>query len=149
VFQTHQRLERDIREVFATGGGVMTLTLIGPTSAASIITAVMEGDVGARDVLSAADQLLRQIEQRSQARAMSCALCDNGVLWRGEAPHAIGTLRPFGVDHAPAAIGLAFCGTCAADRPERELGMAAVSKLRSDWMPDLRVLPPMSAAGRA
>ena len=142
------QIEHGIRQVFAAGGGVMTLIVIGPTSAASIIVAVMEGDATAKIVLTAADRLLRQIHRRSRARALPCMLCDSGTLWRGEAPAAIGVLLPFG--NAPAtAIGLAFCPDCAADRPEAALARAAVAKLRAGWMPDLRILPPMAAAGHA
>jgi hypothetical protein len=39
---SQQRLQRDLQAVFTAGGGVMTLTVVGPTSAAALVAAVME-----------------------------------------------------------------------------------------------------------
>jgi hypothetical protein len=123
-----QHFERGLREVFEAGDGVLTLTVIGPASAASLIAAVVAGDVAAKVVLNAADQLLRRIQRRSRARALPCVLCDDNALWRGAAPHTV-------------AIG--------EDRSEAELGMAAVAKLRAEWMPGLRTFLPTPEVGHA
>lgn len=144
-----QHFERGLREVFEAGDGVLTLTIIGPASAASLIAAVVAGDVAAKVVLNAADQLLRRIQRRSQARALPCALCDDNALWRGAAPHAIAILRPYDVDLTPVAIGMAICASCGEDRSEAELGMAAVAKLRAEWMPGLRTFLPTPGVGHA
>jgi hypothetical protein len=56
-----QHFERGLREVFEAGDGVLTLTVIGPASAASLIAAVVAGDVATKVVLNAADQLLRRM----------------------------------------------------------------------------------------
>jgi len=53
-------LEHDLRAIIATGAGVMILVLIGPTSVAAIVAAVLEGDAAARLTLAAAVWLLRQ-----------------------------------------------------------------------------------------
>jgi hypothetical protein len=142
------QLEHGIRAVFVAGSGAMTLTVIGQTSAASLVAAVMEGDATARISRSAADRRLRQIQRRSRAMAMPCALCAN-TLWRGAAPHAVGILRPYDVDLAPVAIGMAICASCGEDRSEAELGMAAVTKLRAEWMPGLRTFLPTPEVGHA
>jgi hypothetical protein len=142
-------IEAGLGEVFAAGGGALTLIVITTESAASIVAAAMQGEVAAKTILAAGDQLLRSIEQRSRANAMACALCNDNVFWRDEAPTAIGLLTPFNVDDVHVAVGLAFCEACAAKRTDRHLGLAMVTKLRAEWMPDLRVLPPMPAAGHA
>jgi hypothetical protein len=144
--QTNQvRFEHDLRAVFTTGAGVMTLTVIGAASAASIIAAVMEGDAAAEALLQAADRLLRQIHRRSRARALPCWLCDSGTLWRGEPPTAVGLLTPFGTEPVRTSLGMAICASCTAVRSERELAHAAVAKLRDGMLPDLRVFQPMEA----
>jgi hypothetical protein len=74
---------------------------------------------------------------------------DASSLWRKEAPTAIGLLVPFGVECPSVAVGLAFCDACAADRPERELGMAMVARLRAGPLPGLRIFSPMPQAGHA
>lgn len=142
-------IEAGLSEVFEAGGGALTLIVITTESAATIVAAAMEGDLAAKTILAAGDQLLRSIEQRSRANAMACALCDDNALWRDEAPGAIGLLTPFNVDDVHVAVGLAVCGACAADRSERQLGLAMVTKLRTEWLPDLRVLPTIHAVGHA
>jgi hypothetical protein len=104
-----QRGEAGLRRVFAAGQGAMTMTVIGPTTAAALLADVMTGDAGARTVLEAADRLLRQIQRRSRARALPCLICDDNALWRGEPPAAIAVLTPFGIEPVGVAIGLAFC----------------------------------------
>lgn len=132
----------------ATGNGAMTLSVVTSSSAALLVAAAMTGDTLARAVLAAADRLLRQIQRRSSARALCCALC-SGLLWRSQAPHAVVTLIPYD-DAAPAraVVGMAICSSCAMDRSDRELGLAAVAMLRDGMLPHLRILPPMAAAGQ-
>ena len=96
-----------------------------------------------------ADVLLRQIHRRSQRSALCCTLCDVGRMWRNVPPHALAVLLPFGVDAPRAAVGLAICADCAESRTDAALASAAVEKLRSTAMPDLRVLPAMAQAGHA
>jgi hypothetical protein len=140
-----QHFERDIRQLHEAGQGCMTLVIVTQASSASLVADAMNGDTTAKIVLNAADQQLRQIHRRSRPRALTCGLCDSGTLWRGEAPAAVGVLLPYGADPVRIATGLVFCASCAADRTARELGMAAVAKLRSDWMPDLRTFTPAEA----
>jgi hypothetical protein len=144
-----QQFENDLRAVFEAGAGAMSLTIISPRTAFSVVVDAMNGDARAKLVLQATDQLLRKIDRRSRARALPCMLCDDGVLWRGEAPAAVGVLTPFGVVAVRTAVGMAVCADCATDRTEAELARAAVRKFRAGMMPDLRVLPPMPAAGHA
>jgi hypothetical protein len=127
----------------------MTLTVITEASSVSLIAAVMTGDAAAKAVLHAADRALRQIHRRPRARALTCWLCDSGTLWRDEPPAAIAVLTPYAAEPACVAIGLALCQACASDCSEREVGMAAVAKLRAGPMPDLRVFQPMAEAGHA
>jgi hypothetical protein len=145
----HQRVETGLRRVFAAGLGAMTMTVIGPTTAAALLADVMTGDAGARTVLQAADRLLRQIQRRSRARALPCLICNDSALWRGEPPAAVAVLTPFGIEPVRVAVGMAICSCCAADGSERELGQAAVKKLREGMLPDLRLMPPMPRAGHA
>lgn len=140
--------ESDVRAIHAAGQGAMTLTVVGPASAASIINAVMEGDSAARVVLSAADRLLRRVQRRTRGKAMPCFLC-GGELWSGEAPAAVGVLTPYGIDCVRTAIGFGFCSACASDCADAELAQAAVLAFRAGMMPDLRVLPAMAHAGHA
>jgi hypothetical protein len=140
-----QRLEHGIRAVFKAGA--VTMHVLGPTSSDALVRAALEGDAGARAILSAADRLLRQIHRRPQPRALPCWVC-GGSLWRDEPPAAIAVLVPYGIEPR-VAVGMAICSCCAADRSERELGLQAVSKLRDEMLPDLRVLPAMAEAGHA
>jgi hypothetical protein len=126
----------------------MTLTVLTSSSAGSLVDAAMTGDILARAVLAAADRLLRQIQRRSRARALCCALC-SCHLWRSQAPRAVVTLTPYDVVPVRAAVGMAICSSCAMDRSDRELSLAAVAMLRDGMLPDLRILPPMAAAGHA
>jgi hypothetical protein len=146
--QQQEQFERGLREVFEAGAGAMSLTIISPRTAFSVVVDAMNGDTTAKIVLQATDQLLRKIDCRSRARAVPCMLCD-GALWRGEAPAAVGVLTPFGVVAVRTAVGMAVCADCATDRTEAELARAAVRKFRAGMLPDLRVLPPMPAAGHA
>ena len=125
------RIEDGLREVHLAGDGVMTLSIVSSASAGALVTAVMAGDVAARTILTAADQLLRRIERRSRAWAMPCALCDDAALWRKEAPAAIGLLTPFGVECASVVVGLAICASCVGDRSDREIATAAVQPSRT------------------
>jgi hypothetical protein len=95
--QTHQqRFRRDLRQVFeSSGGGCMTLTVLGPASFMSVVADAMMGSVTARTILAAADRTLRQIHRRSRRNALSCLLCDDNTLWRAEGPAAIAMLRPY------------------------------------------------------
>jgi hypothetical protein len=135
--------------VFDAGGGYMTLTIVNTTSAALLVAEVMNGCAHARAVLHAADRLLRKIERHPRVRALPCLLCDDNVMWRSEPPGAIGVLAAFGATPVRVAVSMAICLSCAMDRSDRELGLAAVAKLRDGMLPDLRVLPPMTAAGHA
>jgi hypothetical protein len=69
-----QQFERDLRAVFTAGAGVMTLTVIGPTSAAALGAAVMEGAAAAWIALAAAEAegiaLSRQTVKMALLRAM-------------------------------------------------------------------------------
>jgi hypothetical protein len=123
----------------------MTLTLITEASSVALIAAAMTGDAAAKAVLHAAERALRQIHRRSQRAALACMICDDDVLWRDEPPAAIALLTPYNVEPVSVAVGLAICSSCMAGRSERELGMAAVAKLRAGWMPDLRTFTPAEA----
>lgn len=144
-----QRFERGLREVFDAGGGCMTLTVLTAASSVSIVVNAMNGDAAAKVMLTAADQLLRRISRRSRHNALVCTLCDGHVLWRGEAPGAVGVLTPFNVEPVRAAIGVGICSACVGDRAEIELAHATVSRFRAEMMPGLRVLPPMAEIGHA
>ena len=148
--QQHQQhyFERGLREVIEAGDGAVTLTVIGPGSVRALVTAVMADDVLAKAVLQAADRLLRRIDRCSRARALPCLLCGDGLLWRGEAPHAVGVLTPYGIE-ARVAVGLAFCSECAAGCSETALGHAVVAKFRAEWMPGLRSFQPVAQVGHA
>jgi hypothetical protein len=136
AIQTSQpRLERDLQAVFAAGGGVMTLTVLGPASAAALVAAVMEGDPVARLVLCAADRLLRRIERRTRTMALPCLLCDDGMLWRGEAPAAV--------------VGMGVCSGCAGDRRVGAITQMVVAALRAHMMPDLREFHAVAQIGHA
>jgi hypothetical protein len=140
---------QQLRQVFAAGGGAMTLIVINQRSAVSIVADAMAGDAVARVVLSAADQLLRRIERRTRTMALPCLLCDDGMLWRGEAPAAVAVLLPYGVDHVRAALGMAICENCAGELSNSATAQAVVVKLRAGMLPDLRVLPAMAQIGHA
>ena len=124
--------------------------LVFAVSSAALVLAAMCGDTAAKLVLEASDALLRSIECRSKRNALRCTLCDDGRMWRDEPPHALIVLLPLGVDVPRAAVGLAICMDCTEAHADGALALAAVEKLRSAAMPDLRVLPPMMAeAGHA
>jgi hypothetical protein len=144
-----QQLERGIQQVFDAGQGCLTLTVIGDKVAPVLVAEVLAGDVFAKAVLNAADKLLRKIQRRSRGNALSCLLCSNGTLWRGEPPGAVGVLTPFGVVPVHLAVGLAYCEHCATEHGEAALGSATVRLFRNTVMPDLRVIPPMAEAGHA
>ena len=147
--QQQQDFQRGLRAVFVAGDGVMTLTIVGPTSAAAIVAAVIEGDAVARLVLSAADQLLRRVERRPRTAALPCMLCDDNVLWRDEAPAAVAVLLPYGVDHARAALGMAICESCAGELSNTATAQAVVARLRADMLPGLRTFIPAAEVGHA
>jgi hypothetical protein len=75
-------------------------------------------------------------------------ICDDGALWRGDPPAALALLMPYEIGPVRAAISMAFCAGCSADCSERELGMAAVVRLRA-WIPDLREFHPVAQVGHA
>ena len=127
----------------------MTLALITAASSVSLVVDAMNGDTAAKGVLAAANRLLQQIDQCSRADAMTCWLCDDNALWRDEAPGAIGVLMPYGAEPMRVAVAMALCPDCTAVHSGRELGYAAVTKLRTGWMPGLRTFVPVAAAGHA
>jgi hypothetical protein len=141
-------IQHDIQQLLDAGNGCLTLTAITPASSPALVAAVVAGDPESKLALAAADMALRQIEQRSRDRPLPCLLCDDGTLWRGEVPAAIIVLLPSNVEPVTAA-GFAVCTRCAKSHTTTELAHAAVVKLRAGWMPDLRLLPPMAAAGHA
>jgi hypothetical protein len=154
VFQSEaapqqQRFENDLREVFDAGQGCLTLTVIGDKAASVLVAAVMDGDAFAKAVLHAADRLLRKIHRRSHGNALTCMLCDDNAMWRGEPPGAVGVLTPFGIVPVRVAVGMGICSACAADRAELDLAHAAVARFRCGLMPDLRVMSVMAEAGHA
>jgi hypothetical protein len=135
--------------VFNAGQGAMSLIVLTPETSVATVIAATNGEPAAIVVLNAADQLLRQVHDRHTRRtALLCTLCDN-PLWRNAPPHALGVMLPFGVDAPRDAVGLAFCASCVADRSDRDLALAVVTKLRSHMMPDLRVMSVMAQAGHA
>lgn len=144
-----QRFERGLRQVFDAGGGCMTLTVLTAASSVSIVVNAMNGDAAAKVMLTAADQLLRRISRRSRHNALVCTLCDGHVLWRGEAPGAVGVLTPFNVVPVRTAIGVGICSACVGDRSEAEIAHAAVVRFRPSWLPDLRVMEVQTQAGHA
>jgi hypothetical protein len=147
----HQRPQHEhgLEAVFSAGGGVMTLVVVNVRSAVSIISDAMAGDALAKSVLAAADQLLRRIERRTRATALPCMLCDDSVLWRGEAPSAVAVLLPYGIDPVRTAVGMALCANCAEGRTRAATAEAIVAKLRDGMLPDLRVFYPVAGAGHA
>jgi hypothetical protein len=54
---------------------------------------------------------------------------------------------PLGVVPIRAVVAMAFCADCTAayGEDERRLGVVAVAKIREGMLPDLRVLPAMTA----
>jgi hypothetical protein len=142
-------IEHDLQQLLDIGSGCLTLVVVTQTSARALVAATMAGDAESRLALAAADIALRQIEQRSRDRPLPCLLCDEATLWRGEAPGALVVVLPYAVAPVCTAAGFAICGDCAESHTAAGLAQAAVKKLRAGWMPDLRILPVMSAAGHA
>lgn len=142
-----QQHEAELRKVLEVGGGLMTLIILGPKSSVALLQDVMVGDRQAVNVLEAADRLLRRIQRRPQAKPFPCWFC-GGPLWRCAPAAAVALLVPYDVVPFRSVVAMAVCKGC--NRDERELGMAAVGKLRNEMMPDLRLLPPMmQQAGHA
>ena len=143
-----QQLDDGLRRVFEAGQGCMTLTVVGERLVPVIVIAMQQGDAYARAVLVAAGKLLRKIDRRSHANAFPCALCA-GVMWRGAGPGAVAVLTAYGVIPVRAAVGMAICADCAADRAEIELATMMVTAFRAGPMPDLRILPAFAEGGHA
>ena len=143
--QQPQLFEAELHRVLEVGGGCMTLVILGPKTSAALLRDVMADDLQAKGVLAAADRALRRIHRRSRARALPCWLCDSGSLWRLAPPGALALAIPLGILPVRVAIALAFCEQCVIDRDEDALGQATVGKIRDGLLPNLRLLPPMTA----
>lgn len=144
---TQQQFEAELHHVLNAGAGCMTLIVLGPKSSIALLRDVADGDAQAIGVLHAANKALRRIHRRSRAAAMSCWLCGDRTLWRGAPPHALALVVPLGVVPIRAVVAMAFCSSCTAAHAEdeRRLGVVAVAKIREGLLPDLRVLPTMTA----
>ena len=143
------KIEHDIQQLLAAGAGCLTLSAVTQASAPALVADAVAGDRTSKLVLAAADLALRQIEQRSRDQPLPCLFCDDGMLWRDEAPAAIVVLLPYDVEPVHTAIGLAVCAVCTENRTAKDLVHAALTKLRADWLPDVRVLSVSAAAGHA
>jgi hypothetical protein len=145
--QREQQFEAELHHVLNAGAGCMTLIVLGQKSSLALLRDVQDGDAQAIGVLDAANKALRRIHRRSRAAAMSCWLCGSSSLWRQSPPHALALVVPLGVVPIRAVVAMAFCGDCTAAHAEdeRRLGAVAVQKIREGLLPDLRVLPAMTA----
>jgi hypothetical protein len=148
--QLNEGYEHDVRSVFADGAGCVTVCVSTERALPNFMAAAAAGVGFAATVVRVTREVLRKISCRSQDKALCCWLCDAPTLCRSEPPGAIVVMLPFGVDEPPVVAGLCLCRECCEPRDEAELGQAAVVRLREQWAPDLRVLPPLVAeAGHA
>lgn len=152
---THQqqaeqhRIDAGLRDALDEGAGCLSMLVLTPETSITVVTAATNGDPAARVVLSAADQLLRQIEARhTRHTATPCVMCD-APLWRSAAPHALCVLLPLGIDAPTTALGVAFCAACCSGRCDTDLARVVVEKLRDGPMPDVRLLQVMEQVGHA
>lgn len=143
-----QRLAQDLQRLFDLGGGTVTLVLLHTPGAMALVDEAILGDLRAKTIVGAAEDLLQRMENIEGGAALACLLCSAGALSCGELLGGIGVLLPSGVEHTACAV--AFCANCTAGRSEAELTGAVVAKLRGTLLPDLRLLPPtMPYAGHA
>ena len=91
-----QQLELDLHRVFALGGGIVTLTLLHTPGAMAIVDEAIRGDAKAKTIMTAAEDLLRRLEELEAGSALACTLCDAGALCCGVLPGGIGVLVAVG-----------------------------------------------------
>jgi hypothetical protein len=129
------------------GGGVWRLDVVGALNVEAFVAALVGGDEDALRTRAHVTRALRTLNSfvRPSKQAPMCLFCDV-VLWRQRVPHAIAVLTPF-IDEPNRGMFNFVCAECV-DRfaDADELRAALLDYYRTNVVPELRVLPPITSA---
>ena len=136
----------------AEGQGFYTLAVIHDGNLASVCYRAADGDAEARRAIEIALPALADCLDAHKApspAAPACLVC-RAALWRGHTPAAVVVLSA-ARDDPVHLLASGICPSCWAALGNNDNRRAAIlDGLRQHYgLPDLRVLPPLAAAGRA
>ena len=139
-----------MRQITTEGGGVYRLGLYTPEQMASLLSRADDGDADAEQMVRVVSKALRAItafDAPDGAAAPLCLLCDT-VFWKHELPEVIGIMHAARDDPSQAVVN-GVCSSCRARHRTLEAIETAVLEKYRTMIPELRVLPPLGAPGRA
>ena len=136
---------KGVRTVEAEGQGVWQMSIYAPDDVAGLLVDTLAGDERAAKTMAMLHGMMGETISANPPRI--CLTCDNE--FTAEAmPHAWVLVHAIG-GAAKKSLGNGICAGCHARYPGEALVPVATEVYRQNMIPDLRILPPMSEAGRA
>jgi hypothetical protein len=129
------------------GGGVWQLAVVSALNMEAFVVALAAGDEDAVRTRSHVNRAVRSLNSfvRPSKRAPMCLLCP-AVLWRDHVPHAIAVLTPL-CDEPRQGVFQFVCRECVERFADAdELRTALLDYYRTNVVPELRILPPITSA---
>jgi hypothetical protein len=140
-----REINRGLKGMHAEGQGIWNLMIYNPADVAGVMRAAAVGDAYARGVVRSLEHMIQGV--LTAQPPMMCLTCDSE--FTREAMPEAWVLMHAHRNEPEKALGNGICAACHARYPGAALLPVVTDVYRKELINDLRVLPPMSEAGRA